>query len=90
MGEVIDNEQRHRFELTIDGQTAFADYRLRDGRLELPHVETPVSLRGHGVAAELMTGLLAIVRARGQKVIPLCPYAVAFIERHPEYQDLVA
>lgn len=87
---VVDNSERRRFELTEQGLTAFADYRLHDGRLTIPHVEAPVALRGTGAAGRLMTGVLEIARAQGLKVVPLCPYAAAFIKRHPEYQDLVA
>ena len=86
---VVDNAGKRRFELTEQGLVAFATYRLDQGRVVIPHVETPPALRGHGVAGRLMTGLLEIIRERGQKVVPLCPYAVAFLERHPEYQDLM-
>jgi predicted GNAT family acetyltransferase len=37
-----------------------------------------------------MTGLLDLIRSRGQKVVPVCPYAVAFLKGRPEYQDIVA
>ncbi len=90
MSEVVDNQERNRFELEEQGLIAFADYRLVGGRLVIPHVEAPVPLRGTGTAGRLMTGLLDQARARGLKVEPLCPYAAAFIRRHPEYQDLVA
>jgi predicted GNAT family acetyltransferase len=89
MSEVVDNRDRSRFELEEQGLVAFADYRLDGERLVLPHVEAPPALRGTGTAGRLMTGLLDQARARGLKVAPLCPYAAAFIRRHPEYQDLV-
>ena len=89
MNEVVDNRERSRFELEEQGLVAFADYRLHGGRLVIPHVEAPPALRGTGTAGRLMTGLLDQARARGLKVAPLCPYAAAFIRRHPEYQDLV-
>jgi len=37
-----------------------------------------------------MTGVMDIARERGLKVVPVCPYAAAFIQRHPEFQDLLA
>ena len=88
--DVIDNHERRRFELTVDGQVAVADYRLAGDVVRITHVETPVAPRGGGVAGRLMAGALAIVRARGQKVKPVCPYAVAYIQRHPQEQDLLA
>ena len=90
MSKVLDNPERRRFELEEQGLVAFADYRLHGDRVVIPHVEAPVALRGTGTAGRLMTGLLDLIRERGQKVTPVCPYAVAFIKRHPEYQDLVA
>ncbi len=88
--DVVDNAARNRFELTEQGLVAFADYRLHGDRLVIPHVEAPVALRGTGAAGRLMTGLLDQARARGLKVVPVCPYAAAFIRRHAEYQDLLA
>lgn len=87
---VIDNTGRHRFELTEQGLTAFADYRIRGDEVVIPHVESPVPLRGQGTAGRLMTGVLELIRERGQKVVPLCPYARAFIQRNPQYADLVS
>jgi len=87
---VIDNPARSRFELTEQGLTAFADYRRDGDRLVIPHVEAPIPLRGTGAAGRLMTGVLELVRAQGLKVVPSCPYARIFIQRHPEFQDLLA
>jgi len=90
MSAVTDNAAKRRFELEEQGQLAFADYTRRDGVLSIPHVEAAEGLRGTGAAGRLMEGMLAIVRERGLKVRPICPYAVAFIQRRPEFHDLVA
>ena len=90
MSQVVDNAARSRFELEEQGLVAFADYRRRGDHLVIPHVEAPPALRGTGAAGRLMSGMLEQVRERGLKVVPVCPYAVAFIRRHPEHQDLVA
>jgi predicted GNAT family acetyltransferase len=87
---VIDNAALRRFELPVQGLLAVADYRLEGHVVVIDHVETPVALRGGGVAGRLMQGALDIVRARGLKVAPLCPYADIYIRRHPQYQDLLA
>jgi predicted GNAT family acetyltransferase len=86
---VVDNAAKSRFELTEEGLTAFADYRRDGQRLIIPHVEAPPALRGTGTAGRLMSGVLDIARTEGLKVVPVCPYAAAFIRRHPEYQDLL-
>lgn len=89
MNEVTDNSARQRFELMEDGKLAFSDYRRDGDVLVLPHVEADPALRGKGAAGRLMTGMMEIVRERGLKVRPVCSYAVAWLERHPEHHELV-
>ena len=79
-----------RFELAEQGALAFADYRVQDGRLIIPHVEAAHALRGTGAAARLMEGVIDAARQRGLKVVPLCGYADAYMRRHPETADLRA
>ena len=88
-GGVRDDAARRRFELEEDGRLAFVDYRLHDGVLELPHVFADPALRGRGAAGRLMEGVLARARAEGWRVRPSCPYAAAYIRRHPEHADLL-
>lgn len=90
MSAVTDNTARNRFELEEEDKLAFADYQMRDGVLVLPHVEADPALRGRGTAGRLMEGVLAIARSRDLKVRPVCGYAVAWIQRHPAYHDLLA
>jgi predicted GNAT family acetyltransferase len=90
MSDVVDNKGAQRFELTEQGQVAFADYHLSGDRLVLPHVEAPPALRGTGAAGRLMEGVLTQARERGLKVVPICGYAAAYIRRHQEWQDLLA
>ena len=87
---VTDNAPRHRYELVEHGQVAFADYQVRDGVVVIPHVETPPSLRGGGMAGRLMQGIVEHARARGLKIAPVCPYAAAWLRRHPQHADLIA
>ena len=84
-----DNRDDSRFELNVDGHIAFADYRRQGGRLLIDHVETPVALRGGGVAARVMEGIAAAARAEGAKVVPICSYAVAWFQRHAAERDLL-
>ncbi len=86
---VTDNRTRQRFELARDGEIVFADYRRQPGRLIITHVEAPPALRGTGAAGRLMEGVLQSAREEGLKVTPLCSYARAYIQRHPEHRDLV-
>lgn len=83
-------DQGHRFVLEEGGAIALADYSLSEGRLIVPHVEAAHSLRGTGAAGRLMEGVIDAARRRGLKIVPLCPYADAWMRRHPETADLRA
>ena len=84
-----DNKAQSRFEMEIDGQLVFADYRLRDGSLVLPHVEAAPALRGKGAASRLMAAVMERARDERWRVVPLCGYARAWLRRHQGYQDLL-
>ncbi len=90
MTDVIDNKDHHRYQLEVDGQLVIADYR-RDGNIvQVTHVEAPVSLRGSGAAGQLMLGMVELARQAGDKIYPVCPYAVHWLNRHPEHNDIIA
>lgn len=87
---VRDNSARQRYELEVGGRFAFIDYR-RDGRdVIMTHAEVPVALRGGGIGSALVKGALMLVRERGERVVPLCPFVAQYIDRHPEARDLLA
>ena len=87
---VTDHQEKSRFELDIDGQIVFADYRVNGDTVFINYVESPVALRGTGAAGKLMEGITAIAREKGQKLHPICGYAVTWLQRHKEYRDLIA
>jgi predicted GNAT family acetyltransferase len=87
---VRDNTERNRFELDADGHIAFSNYKRADGVLTILHTEVPKALEGHRIGSALIRGVLDTARSQGLKVIAVCPFAKAYIERHPEYADLLA
>ncbi len=87
--DVLDNPERQRFELAVDGLVAFANYRRRPGRLVITHVEAPPALRGTGAAGRLMQGVVQRALAEGARIEPVCGYARLWLQRHAEYADLV-
>ena len=86
---VHDNPARHRFELDANGDIAFAAYRRDGDILTVNHTEVPIRLRGQGVGARLVKGVLDIARAEGLTVVPRCSFVSAYIQRHPAYADLL-
>ena len=89
-GIVRNNKSLNRYELDADGATAFADYRLAPGKVIITHTETPRPLRGRGIASMLVQGTLEQIRADGLKVVAGCGFVVDYLEKHPEFADVVA
>jgi uncharacterized protein len=89
MAEVVNNQTHHRYELTVDGHLAATYYKVSDGVITFIHTEVPPELGGQGVGSKLVMGALDQVRAAGLKVIPQCPFVKAYIDKHPEYADLL-
>jgi predicted GNAT family acetyltransferase len=87
--EVTINEQTHRFEARLGDQVAFADYTRLHDAIVLPHTVVPDAFAGHGVASALARAALGYARERGLKVKPVCPFIAGYIQKHPEWQDLV-
>ena len=90
MPQVEDNPAASRFEMGSGDSTAFVEYRRAGDRIALLHTEVPEALSGKGVGSKLVSGTLDAVRAEGLKVVPRCEFVAAYIERHPEYRDLLA
>jgi predicted GNAT family acetyltransferase len=88
-GGVRDNKALSRYELDAEGGLAFANYRRTPSAVIITHTETPRSLRGHGIASELVEGALRLIRAEGLKVIAGCGFVVDYLQKHPEFDDMV-
>ncbi|MVW80221.1 GNAT family N-acetyltransferase [Bordetella sp. 02P26C-1] len=84
------DESNGRFEARVDGYACVLEYQLRDGTMIIQHTGVPGAVGGRGIAAALTRHALDTARARRWRVLPLCSYAVTYIARHTEYQDLVA
>lgn len=89
-GSVTDNAAQSRYELDVQGKTAVVGYERKGGTLYLTHTEVPEELEGQGIGSSLVKHVLDKARADGEKVAPWCPFVRAYIDRHPEYEELVA
>ncbi|GAA4032923.1 GNAT family N-acetyltransferase [Sphingomonas rosea] len=88
--DVVNNAEMHRFEIELpDGAVAFADYRRMDGRVMFPHTVVPPAHEGQGLASKIARASLDWARSEGLKVIPACSFYRTYLQRHPEYQDLL-
>ena len=87
---VRDNGEQRRFEIFVEGTLAgFAEYRVRDGVTVVTHTEVDPACRGRGVALELARQTLGLMRERGDRLIPRCPFFARYLRDHPEHADLV-
>jgi len=80
---VVDNQALKRFELTIDGRVAYLVYERTHGTLTLVHTEVPEELRGRRIGETLVKAALEAARAAGLRIIAVCPFARAYLRRHP-------
>jgi predicted GNAT family acetyltransferase len=81
---VIDDEEKHRLEVTIDGHLAELVYRVGDGRLVLVHTGVPDELGGQGIGSVLVQAAVAKAVAEDLTIVPNCPFARSWLERHPD------
>ncbi len=88
---VTNNAAESRYEIHVDGVLAgFSEYADAGGVLVMPHTVVFDEFGGQGLAAILVTGALDDVRSNNQQIRPDCEYIQGFLEKHPDYQDLVA
>jgi len=80
---VVDHREANRFELVVDGETAFLTCERRPGSITLIHTEVPESLRGRGLANVIAKAALDAARAEGSSVIAVCPVVRAYLRKHP-------
>ncbi|MFA1539568.1 GNAT family N-acetyltransferase [Actinomadura sp. DLS-62] len=88
--EITDNPAKSRYEIRVDGDLAgFVEYETEEDAVVLIHTEVDSAFEGKGVGSALARGTLDDVRGKGLKVVPLCPFIKKWIQKHPDYQDLV-
>ena len=90
MDRVIDSSQvthdpdNSRFEYRAGGSVAELVYRLRGERMVLLHTGVPHAMEGHGVGGRLVRAAVGYAASQGLTVVPACPFARAWLGRHPD------
>jgi predicted GNAT family acetyltransferase len=79
----------NRFEVDLGKDKAVLIYMIKVGLFIMLHTEVPPPFEGRGIAAKMAHSALEYAKSEGFKVRSYCPYTTAYIEKHPEYQDLV-
>jgi predicted GNAT family acetyltransferase len=88
--EVTDHPDRKRYEVAVDGVVAgYAAYEMSSGTVVFTHTVIEPQFEGRGLGSAVARYALDDARRRGLAVVPRCPFIHRFIERHPDYADLV-
>jgi predicted GNAT family acetyltransferase len=87
---IADDSDAHRYEIRVGDQLAgFVQYRRRPGLIAFIHTEIDDRYEGRGLGGKLISGALDAAREEGTSVLPFCPFVNGYIDRHPEYAELV-
>jgi predicted GNAT family acetyltransferase len=82
-GSVVHATERSRFEIDLDGATAFLSYVETGDRIVFDHTLTPPAHRGKGLADQLTRAGLAWAAGTGKPVVPSCWYVAQWLDKHP-------
>jgi predicted GNAT family acetyltransferase len=86
---VRDNPHQRRYELYVGSELAgVADYHAQPGLVTIMHTEVDRAFEGRGLGSQFVASVLDEIRRQQAKVLPVCPFVRAFLQRHPEYADL--
>jgi predicted GNAT family acetyltransferase len=82
--QVVDDQAAARLEVRAGGELAELVYRRNGNRLVLVHTEVPEDMGGRGIGGQLVQAAVAKAVESGMTVVPLCPYARSWLQRHPD------
>jgi len=83
--DITHNKENMRFEVMIDGEKAFLEYRIKGNDIAFMHTEVPETLWGKGIASALAVYAFDYAKENNLPVIVYCPFVKTFLKRHAEY-----
>ncbi len=88
--ELVVNTADRRFEMRVDEQLAFIDYKQGGRRVFLIHTEVPAAIEGKGVASALVEKTFQYLDENHLRLVPLCAFVISYLQKHPQWNRLVA
>jgi len=86
---IVNNEQQQQFQVRMDGELAYLEYRFYKGDIALMHTEVPEKLSGKGIASALAEYAIKYARERKIPVMIYCPFVASWLKKHPENRDVL-
>lgn len=83
------SQKQSRFEIECSGQTAYLEYVIAEGIMDILHTVVPSEMEGRGVGSALVKQALEYARENHLNVVPSCSFAETYFIRHKEYGDLL-
>lgn len=84
------DSENNRFTIETDDGPAELEYVMKGGAIAFVHTEVPEAARGQDIGTALVEHGLNYARENDLKVLPLCPFVKAYMDRHEETHDLLA
>jgi len=82
--DILNNQEQEQFEYRSNDDLAVLQYRIRNNTLYIMHTGVPKSMEGQGVGVALVKKVLAFVEEKQYDLKVYCPFARAYLIRHPE------
>jgi predicted GNAT family acetyltransferase len=83
------NAKEDRFEINLENDQPLVQYVLRGKTMQVIRTFVPPELEGQGIAAKMTRVVLEYAKENHFRIVPLCSYTATYIERHPEYKELL-
>ena len=83
-------DEADRFSISVDGTKAgFTEYLDHGNQRIFPHTEIDDEFGGRGLATILVSAALEATRAAGMRIVPVCSMVAGFLDKHPEFNEVV-
>ena len=87
---IVNNTQQQQFQVRVDGELAYLEYRMYKGDIALMHTEVPEKIGGRGIASVLAVYALTYAREHKIPVMVYCPFVAGWLKKHPnEFRDVL-
>lgn len=80
--DIIHHPESNRFVAEVEGHTAYVEYSLHDGALDILHTVVPSPVGGRGIASALVEKAYGYAAGQGLERLVTCPYAARWLEKH--------